>query len=70
MLVAIGNREVPEQDIIKVYPSAGADWQAKYQIQDGADYRKNAINGATGYNKKSVFREEETDLQLLASIRL
>jgi len=50
---------------ITIYPSADGDRTATYCIKDGATYRKDQINSASGYNKQVIFRSEMLDKSLL-----
>ncbi len=57
-----------EKKPIEVYDSAGTKTLVSYYITSGAEHREKELVKPKGYNKKAVFRTEETDLGLLAKL--
>ncbi|WP_342260132.1 hypothetical protein [Candidatus Tisiphia endosymbiont of Metellina segmentata] len=60
------DKKVQSIRLINVLPSAEGSRKAAYHVKDGAEYRKDQINSAIGYNDKVVFREEDLNPSLLA----
>lgn len=51
---------------IKVFLSAGGVRTANYVIKPGQEYKQDQKNSTKGYNKDAIFRQEVTDVVLLA----
>ncbi len=60
------DKKVQSIRLINVLPSAEGSRKAAYHVKDGAEYRKDQINSAIGYNDKVVFREKDLNPSLLS----